>query len=74
MNLHLADPLTSLAFSNGKRQNKRRTGVFVSFLRLGFRRLLLLSSWEIKNNTLYEIFINLIPISAQRMTTETPHQ
>lgn len=64
MKLHLCDPLTSLAFSKGKQAvtSEGRTGVSLSFMGLGFRRLLC-SRREIKDKTLYEPFITLITIS-----------
>lgn len=51
MKPHLPDPLTSLAFSREEQQvyvKKGRTGVSVSFMGLGFRRLLCFAAGRLR--------------------------
>lgn len=49
-------------------------GGLCEFYGTWFQVSALLGSREIKDKTLYEIFITLIPISLQRMTIETLHR
>ncbi len=49
-------------------------GGLCEFYGTWFQTFALLSRREIKDKTLYEIFITLIPISLQRMTIETLHR
>ena len=73
MTLHPPNPFSSLAFLRGGSECGEDGGLW-EFSGTWFQTFDLLSSMEIKDKTLHEIFISLIPISPQRMTTETRHR